>query len=1263
MKAALVNASDIAQWSTTLESRALLPKLIRKLALASGISFNEIRFTSDEGVQEPGWDGFLDSPSRTTHIPKGKSGWEVSVRKDVLKKANEDLNTRIESLPSTKERNSITYVCVTARKWPGKKAWEKTHNAKVKKQWRKVVAYDATDLESWLESAPGGVHVWLSEVLGKRPQEVASIEGAWSAWANVAKRPLTPKLVKAGRAPQVEQLIGQLNGPPQVLMLKGETREEVQAFVLATILEMPEPAKEAIAARTLIVNSRAAWDLYSLSTSPLVLIPMFDDRSGVDQAARSGHTIVIPMDRSDATEDDAVQLPLISRGEATEALKEMGCKAGDLRSLAFTGHKSLMSLRRRLAEVRSVYEPRWARNIANDVLVPALLAGSWSEETDRNEGDRRVMETLSGQSYDALRSELLKWANEPDAPIRLVGKTWYVVSQEDLWAQLRKRITAEHLQLFGKVVGDVLKRPLPSLDLPPKERMYAQIWGLHPYVSDDLKRGLVESLAFMGARGSGIKLADGTTLEHAPDRILHDVFAAANADWRVWASLSNHLPAFAEAAPVIFMNAVDEALKLHPSPLAALFVEDEDVLFGRTYYVGLIWALETLAWRSEHLARAANLLAGLIPLDPIKTQTNRPLDSLYHIMQPWVQNSNSSVDDRLKVMEGLRQRRPAEAFRLFIATMPNHKRAAWHYTHVPRWRDWPSERRAYYTGEEVNAVLNRVSTWLVEDAGNNPDRCVQLCDCLDRASRPFFEKAMKHLSEIDLSDWSGEQRMAVWDELRDLHTHHTTYRNQPSSMPNDLLQLLHAQMIRYEPLDPQLRYRWLFTGSHRLPAEDVRGYEEVQNRLTAEAAEAILEHNGVEGVQSLTLAAESTGLLGDACGRINLSTADEYALLDWSVGHSDHKSAWFGRALVSALHSKSGWDWVDGMMERKEWRQWSEHKKATFFASLPFEPASWERAASLGAAIQSAYWKTCMPQGSMDADRSLFAAERFLENGKPLRCLTAVLRHGRGEKCEAPTDLLTRAVEACVRTYADEHKEVWMPDYTITEAHKVLSKRADADHQRVALIEWQFFSLLERKELVLYAEMAKDPEPFADILSFMNRPVQDLERVPTEQESRLAMRAYEVLKGWKKMPALNDDGTVSEEGLETWYRKAVAAVAAKGRMWSDYPFGEKLRYAPSDGDGTWPCAAVRGLIEKLQSDDLERGIEIEVYNSRGVTSSDGGHSERVLSERYAAFAKSIELTHFRTAAMLRRIAEDFARSARFWESRHETEQAVDYHMG
>jgi hypothetical protein len=76
--------------------------------------------------------------------------------------------------------------------------------------------------------------------------------------------------------------------------------------------------------------------------------------------------------------------------------------------------------------------------------------------------------------------------------------------------------------------------------------------------------------------------------------------------------------------------------------------------------------------------------------------------------------------------------------------------------------------------------------------------------------------------------------------------------------------------------------------------------------------------------------------------------------------------------------------------------------------------------------------------------------------------------------------------------------------------------------------------------------------------------------------------------------------------------------------------------------------AVREIIEELSSEDLEDGIEIEVYNSRGWTSRDpteGGVQERELAEQYTGYAAVLNDRWPRTAAMLRSIADTYSRDA------------------
>lgn len=69
---------------------------------------------------------------------------------------------------------------------------------------------------------------------------------------------------------------------------------------------------------------------------------------------------------------------------------------------------------------------------------------------------------------------------------------------------------------------------------------------------------------------------------------------------------------------------------------------------------------------------------------------------------------------------------------------------------------------------------------------------------------------------------------------------------------------------------------------------------------------------------------------------------------------------------------------------------------------------------------------------------------------------------------------------------------------------------------------------------------------------------------------------------------------------------------------------------------------------EVHSDELEKGLSIGVYNSRGVFSrsiGEGGVLERSLAERYEGLATAIADSAHRTARMLRGIAESYRSEA------------------
>jgi hypothetical protein len=91
----------------------------------------------------------------------------------------------------------------------------------------------------------------------------------------------------------------------------------------------------------------------------------------------------------------------------------------------------------------------------------------------------------------------------------------------------------------------------------------------------------------------------------------------------------------------------------------------------------------------------------------------------------------------------------------------------------------------------------------------------------------------------------------------------------------------------------------------------------------------------------------------------------------------------------------------------------------------------------------------------------------------------------------------------------------------------------------------------------------------------------------------------------------------------------------------------------------WPHPAVCDVIEDAASDDLESGFRVGLYNTRGGTwrdPSEGGNQERDLAARYEKFAVAASDRWPRTAAMLRRIAEQYRAEARREDQESELEQ-------
>jgi hypothetical protein len=99
----------------------------------------------------------------------------------------------------------------------------------------------------------------------------------------------------------------------------------------------------------------------------------------------------------------------------------------------------------------------------------------------------------------------------------------------------------------------------------------------------------------------------------------------------------------------------------------------------------------------------------------------------------------------------------------------------------------------------------------------------------------------------------------------------------------------------------------------------------------------------------------------------------------------------------------------------------------------------------------------------------------------------------------------------------------------------------------------------------------------------------------------------------------------------------------------DTAIGELFAHSNAEPDGTWPCIAVREVLEQSEGGKMFEGFGTGIFNKRGIVSRDfaeGGEQERALVATYRSYAVASDIEWPRVAAALRSVAELYRNEAR-----------------
>lgn len=751
-----VTAADINDWTTRRrrEAQETLPLLVRRLIVAS-VFPRHISMPAGDSILIGGWDGVLQVDKGNAFVPNGLSVWEFGTDHNIKGKADKEYQKRSRKAKGI-NKSRTAFVFATSRTFATRADW--VSKKKPRAKWKQVRALNADDLEAWLEQCPP-VHRWFARLIGKRPAGAWDLEQAWDNWRCSTRPPCNDQLAVGGRQSEIEELYRRLEGAPSVIRIIGESEEEAYAFTLGALVQ-----RGTFVPRVLVVQDAKEWDELIESQQPLILIPTLTEQRSYGLAVERGHHVLSLESRQlSSAAEEGIDLRQAQREEQKAALIAMGLQEDAAKAVIeeSRGYLSVIRRHHRLAP-RDRQRPRWAVAENAPVLVAAVLAGCWRSD---NAADQAQISRLAGLPYEKLEEALHQIALADDPPIRLVGSVWQLISRQDAWALLSAFINAAVLDRFGQVVIEVFEEVDPRFELPIEERWLANIKGKVLSHSNQLREGLAEAMAMLGCFGDAdCRNVGAVVVRDRASGWVHHLMHDATVDR--WISVSGHLPQFAEAAPEVFLSGVEESLRAESPAVMSLFAEQGE--WGGCLHAGLLWALETISWDLDLLARVARVLAKLSRLDPGGRWANRPARSFTEIFLGWRPQTTATLDVRMAVLDGVLAAEPQSGWQLALSLLPERGGGISHPIRLPTFRIWAQKWKPGVTKGEYIRHIEAVTERLLRHVDHEPsNRWADLISAMPQLHQPLFDRVLEKLEGIQANGFTEESRKRMADVLRD----------------------------------------------------------------------------------------------------------------------------------------------------------------------------------------------------------------------------------------------------------------------------------------------------------------------------------------------------------------------------------------------------------------------------------------------------------------------------------------------------------------
>lgn len=1237
----IVTRNHLEKWANTIFSKSTLPHLVPRLIRATTPPSTKVDMPWDSATYIGGWDGIVSCKEERAYVPLGISSWELGTAANCKEKADSDYEKR-KNNPLGVDPQNATFVFVTPRLWTKKKEWIAAKKAEG--HWKDVVAYDAVDLEQWLDSAPA-VDRWLASQKGV---EVCPFEGVmttdefWNEWSTSPSIILTPECVTAGREPEMSQLHSVLQDEPTIIGIRAPSSNEAIAFIVAAMKGLQDDAAGRFHAQTLIIDSEANFRAITINSNhPLVIIPRFYNAQPLYAAVSKGHHVLVPLGANDSFNLETIELPSLKHHPLVNALEACNIPWEKAMRLLKEAAYNITRLKRLLGFPDLV--PKWSKREDIREIIPALLLGKWNENFG---GDVLLVEKLSQKKYSDYLTILNKWKSLDEPPITQIGKSWQINAPFELWNNLVALLTKEDIECLQSSLFLAYQH-----ETTEQEDATPSAGNSNHTFSQGARKGLAQSLVLLAIQQNNkLNIDNPQTLVN---KLVRELLWEASP--QAWISMEDELPLLAEAAPEEFLEAVKHSLEQQHPEILDMFCEGDDYIGQTSHHVGLLWAIEQLVWLPEYILESSLILLKLTRLEPGGHSLNRPINSLQEIFKPWHYQTLTTFKDRMTVLSKIAQKEKESGWNLLTALLPPNNNFA-HSTYKMKWRTFETNTSLTYSRIEVYNTYAAILDLLFELFDDNEEKFAQMLQKVPELPSALRQK---------LIDWAYQvypnvkhEKALAWETIREILHRNRSYRNTNRALPEEELAALKDLYHRLQPQNVIRQYLWLFNKQCPKIPEGIQyrpnKYKKAKKIYASKRSDAltsILAQVNLDEVMALRTQIEAPETLGRTLATI-INDQEEVLQICQCLNDSP-ESSHFIRAFIAEKLTTHDFDRLKALFEELHEKRFSPQALSNLLLASSPKQQLWDFIDSLEPEIQKQYWLYVVPYfNHLSNEEKVLGNERLMKVGR----FSEVIQNAELDLDIMPSKLLVDVLWKI--NVQEDNRDIFPKEYHVTDIIEELSKRTDVDRETLKKLEIKYLSSINddsgRGSKILQEELAQQPKFFVEVLTWLYSPqdeiLQEDERagLSTQALCNRALRAYHLLQSWNKIPGMSEDNSINGETLHNWIQQARTLAETASRLdIADEEIGQLLARYPENSP-LWPAVEVFRIIDDINSESMKEGYRIGLFNKRGFSIRspyEGGTIEREKADYFKNLEEEFRFKFPNVARIFKKLKERYLSDA------------------